>query len=65
MKGTAYLLQATLIFLWWIGLLISQPFYDAFQFPGIGKTAFNSFLLPDLIVVALLSVVRAYKKKRN
>lgn len=37
MKGTAYLLQATLIALWWIGLLVSQPFYEAFQFPGIGR----------------------------
>jgi len=64
MKGTAYLLQATLISLWWIGLLISQDFYNAFQFPGIGNTAFNSFMLPDLTIVALLSVIRAYKKKK-
>jgi len=63
MKGTAYLLQATLISLWWIGLLLNQYFYDAFQFPGIGNT--NAFLLPDLIVVAFLSIVRAYKKKKE
>lgn len=62
MKGTAYLLQATLISLWWIGLLISQDFYDAFQFPGIGSTAFNAFMLPDLGIVGFLSIVRAYKK---
>ena len=64
MKGTAYLLQATLISLWWIGLLINQDFYDAFQFPGIGHTAFNSFMLPDLTIVALLSVLRTYNKKK-
>lgn len=65
MKGTAYLLQATLISLWWIGLLINQNFYDAFQFPGIGEDAFNSFMLPDLIIVAFLSTVRAYKKRKE
>ncbi|MEM8526460.1 MAG: isoprenylcysteine carboxylmethyltransferase family protein [Bacteroidota bacterium] len=65
MKGTAYLLQATLISLWWIGLLLNQEFYEAFQFPGIGSNAFNSFMLPDLIVVALLSIVRAYKKRKE
>ena len=65
MKGIAYLLQATLISLWWIGLLINQNFYDAFQFPGIGNDAFNSFMLPDLIIVAFLSIVRAYKKRKK
>jgi len=64
MKGTAYLLQATLISLWWVGLLINQDFYDAFQFPGIGNTAFNSFMLPDLMIVAFLSIIRAYKQKK-
>jgi len=65
MKATAYLLQATLISLWWIGLLINQDFYNAFQFPGIGNDAFNSFMLPDLIIVAMLSIVRAYKKRKE
>ncbi len=63
MKGTGYLLQATLISLWWIGLLLNQQFFDAFQFPGIGVKAFNAFLLPDLVIIALLSVIRAYNKK--
>ena len=65
MKGTAYLIQATLISLWWIGLLINQDFYEAFQFPGIGNTAFNSFMLPDLIVIAVASIIRAYNKKEK
>jgi hypothetical protein len=38
MKGTAYLLQSALISLWWIGLLVNQEFYEAFQFPEIEKT---------------------------
>lgn len=65
MKGTAYLIQSTLISLWWIGMLLDQNFYDAFQFPGIGNIAFNSFMLPDLIIVAILSVIIAYKKIRE
>ena len=63
MKGTAYLLQAALICLWWVGLLISPKFFAAFQFPGIPPIAFQAFMLPDLAVVALLSIVRAYREK--
>jgi hypothetical protein len=65
MKGTAYLIQATLIVLWWIGLISSKQFYNAFQFPGISEIGFNSFMLPDLSVIAVLSVVRAYKSSRD
>ncbi|MEO1435393.1 MAG: isoprenylcysteine carboxylmethyltransferase family protein [Bacteroidota bacterium] len=65
MKGTAYLLQATLISLWWIGLLWSPTFYAAFQFPGIGPDAFKAFLLPDLVILGLLSIVRAYTHKKQ
>ena len=65
MKGTGYLLQATLISLWWLGLSISDHFFNAFQFPEIGSKAFNSFFVPDLMVVAILSVVRAYISKRE
>ena len=65
MKGTAYLIQATLIALWWIGLFINQHFYEAFQFPNIGKEAFYSLMLPDLIIIAFLSIIRAYKKRKE
>ena len=61
MKNTAYLIQGTLVSLWWLGLAISEDFFAAFQFPGIPKEAFNSFLAPDILVVTVLSVVRAYK----
>ncbi len=65
MKGTAYLLQATLVSLWWIGLLINNSFYNAFQFPNINKIAFNSFLIPDITIIAILSVYRAYSNKKE
>jgi protein-S-isoprenylcysteine O-methyltransferase Ste14 len=65
MKGTAYLLQATLILLWWIGMLLNQDFYDAFQFSDISKTAFNSFFLPDLLIISILSIIRAYNEKKE
>jgi len=61
LKGTGYLLQATLISAWWLGLTLNEHFFDAFQFPSIGPTAFKSFLLPDLLIIALLSIIRSYK----
>jgi protein-S-isoprenylcysteine O-methyltransferase Ste14 len=61
MKNTAYLLQAALIASWWLGMLLYDDFYAAFQFPGIGSVAFNALLLPDLVMVLLLSLVRAYR----
>ncbi|MEM1337549.1 MAG: methyltransferase [Bacteroidota bacterium] len=65
MKGTAYLFQGALISLWWLGLAVSEEFYAAFQFPGISKTAFNSFLAPDVLVITSLSVFRAYTPNRD
>lgn len=65
MKGTAYLIQGTLVALWWLGLTISADFYNAFQFPNISKVAFNSFLAPDVLIITFLSVLRAYKPSRD
>lgn len=61
MKGTGYLIQATLIAFWWFGLFVNDIFYSAFQYPGISELAFNSFLAPDLILIATLSVIRGYR----
>jgi protein-S-isoprenylcysteine O-methyltransferase Ste14 len=61
LKSTAYLIQAALISLWWVGLFMSQEFFRAFQFPNISKVAFNSFLIPDLVLIMSLSLIRAYK----
>ena len=63
MKSTSYVLQAALVLLWWAGLGISDSFSRAFQFTGIGATAFNAFFLPDLLVIVVLSVVRAYTER--
>lgn len=65
MKGTAYLFQGALISLWWLGLAISESFFEAFQFPDIPKEAFNSFLAPDLLIITSLSIIRAYKPSRE
>ncbi|SHG82918.1 methyltransferase family protein [Flagellimonas flava] len=65
MKGTAYLVQSTLILLWWLGLSMSPDFFEAFQFPGISAMAFNSFFAPDIIIIALFSLMRAYKTSRQ
>lgn len=65
MKAIGYLLQATLILLWWFGLSINENFFKAFQFPGISATAFNAFFAPDIMLVVLLSLIRAYKSLRE
>ena len=61
MKETAYLLQAALISAWWVGLATNQSFFAAFQFDGIPPTAFWAFFAPDVIFIAVLSVVRSYR----
>lgn len=63
MKETAYLLQAALIAAWWAGLTSNQTFFNAFQFEGIPATAFWSFFAPDVVCIAALSVVRAYRRE--
>jgi protein-S-isoprenylcysteine O-methyltransferase Ste14 len=65
LKGTAYLLQSTLILLWWLGLSVSHDFYSAFQFHGINAVGFNAFFAPDIAIIALLSLIRAYKPSRD
>lgn len=62
MKATAYLLQAALVSGWWIGLAASPRFFAAFQFAGMSATAFWSFLMPDIFLIAGLSTIRAYRK---
>ncbi|MCA8988197.1 MAG: isoprenylcysteine carboxylmethyltransferase family protein [Planctomycetaceae bacterium] len=49
-----------LICLWWMGLSFSPDFFQAFQFAGIPPVAFWSFFAPDLLLIAGLSLVRAY-----
>ena len=61
MKETAYLLQAGLISVWWLGLASSKTFFAAFQFDGISPPAFWSFFAPDIVLIASLSMFRAYR----
>ena len=61
MKETAYFLQAGLICAWWIGLASSASFFAAFQFTGFSPTSFWAFFAPDMILIAGLSSVRAYR----
>jgi protein-S-isoprenylcysteine O-methyltransferase Ste14 len=62
MKETAYLLQAVLICVWWVGLASSRTFFQAFQYEGVPPVAFWSFAVPDLVLIALLSFIRAYRR---
>ena len=65
MKNTAYLIQGTIVSLWWLGLLFNDRFYQAFQFPEISPLAFNSFFFPDLVIITVLSIIRSYKKVKD
>jgi protein-S-isoprenylcysteine O-methyltransferase Ste14 len=62
MKETGYLLQATLVVAWWVGLVASPAFFRAFQFNGISTNAFWAFFLPDILAIASLSLLRAYRR---
>ena len=65
MIETGYLLQAVLIVIWWIGINLNDSFYEAFQFPGIDRQAFSAFFIPDIAIIAALSLFRAYKSSRD
>ena len=62
MKETAYLLQAALICIWWVGLATNRAFFARFQYDEIPPVAFWAFVAPDVILIAALSAVRAYRK---
>lgn len=55
MSKKGYLLQAIAIPAWWFAMVVSEHAYSRFAFPGIGRTAFFSFLLPDIAVITALS----------
>lgn len=65
MIGTAYLFQAALIVFWWVGITLSPSFYSVFEFPGIERNYFAAFLIPDILIIAVLSLYRAYKPGRD
>lgn len=60
MKETAYLFQAALLCLWWVGLTVSPRFFAAFQFEGISYVSFWSFFAADIIFLVILSIIRTY-----
>jgi protein-S-isoprenylcysteine O-methyltransferase Ste14 len=60
MRETGYLLQAALICAWWAGLATSDTFLAAFQFDQISPTSFWAFFAPDILLIASLSLLRAY-----
>lgn len=65
MKETSYLLQSALISAWWVGLASSQLFFDAFQYDGFPSTAFWAFFAPDVVLIAGLSIIRAYRESTS
>jgi len=56
----AYSFQAVIILFWWIGIVQNDQFYSYFKFNGLTKEVFYSFLIPDLIAIALPSIILIY-----
>lgn len=65
MNSAGYVVQSLLITAWWIGLAVSDVFFQAFQYPGIPPIAFLSFCLPDFILIVALSCVYCFWRRRE
>ncbi len=63
--NTAYIFQASLIFLWWIAISLSEEVYRVFSYASISRQAFFNLLVPDLVLLGLLSLVRSYVTSRD
>lgn len=62
MKNLAYIFQAVFISLWWLGMVLNNSFRNAFGFEGTDARLISFFLMPDFVVLVLLSLLRAYKR---
>ncbi len=65
MKGTAYLFQASLIIIWWILISVNDEFYQLFSYSTVSSESYFTLLVPDFLLLGILSLVRAYKLKRD
>lgn len=64
-SGTAYLFQASLISVWWVLISVCDEFYLLFSFSEISRESYFALLVPDLLLLGVLSLVRAYKESRG
>ncbi|MBK8111516.1 MAG: isoprenylcysteine carboxylmethyltransferase family protein [Saprospiraceae bacterium] len=64
MKNLAYIFQAVLISLWWLGMVLNNSFRNAFGFEGTDARLISFFVVPDFVVLVLLSLLRAYKREK-
>ncbi|MBK7220761.1 MAG: isoprenylcysteine carboxylmethyltransferase family protein [Saprospiraceae bacterium] len=64
MKNLAYIFQAVFISLWWLGMVLNNSFRNAFGFEGTDARLISFFVVPDFVVLVLLSLLRAYKREK-
>lgn len=64
MKNLAYLFQAVFISLWWLGVSLNNSFRHAFAFEGTDTRLISFFVVPDFVLLVLLSLLRAYKEEK-
>lgn len=65
MKGTAYLFQSVLIIIWWILITLNEDIYSIFSYSAISVDSYFNLLVPDLGLLGILSLIRAYKTSRD
>lgn len=61
----AYLFQAVLILIWWLGITFFPKVYGAFEFSSLGREQFNYFLIPDLLLLCGLSIICSWSYKKE
>jgi len=61
----AYIFQAFIVLLWWIGIIVIDDFYKVFEYTSLSKKIFLCFMAPDVIVIAILSLIKSYTKIKN
>ncbi|HRD06030.1 MAG: isoprenylcysteine carboxylmethyltransferase family protein [Saprospiraceae bacterium] len=64
MKNLAYIFQAVIISLWWLGVSLNNSFRNAFAFEGTDTRLISFFVVPDFVLLVLLSLLRAYKEEK-
>jgi len=64
LKNLAYIFQAVIISLWWLGVSLNNSFRNAFAFEGTDTRLISFFVVPDFVLLVLLSLLRAYKEEK-
>ncbi len=65
MLNTAYIFQASLILVWWVLISFNEHIYEIFSYSSISKESYFNLLIPDILLLGILSIVRSYRSSRD